>query len=114
MSDLIVLDKSNKHFSRFVELLRNQSEVRLVDIKRVVSRSSYYGVVIKKLVNMNQIMREINPKLFLAEPTFSVTKSRDVFTCVRRCELIQIESKPNFFTIRCKNEAETNPNPCNA
>jgi len=104
MTDLIILDKANRHFTKFMNLLKNQSEVRLVDLKKTVPRKSYYAIIVKKLHHLNEILREVNPKLYLAEPSLSVVGEETVFTCVKKCELIEIESKAGFFIIRCNNE----------
>ena len=105
---LVIIDKSGKPFARFVALLREQAEIRLPEIKKQIPRSRYYAAVVKKLAELNKLLRNIHPQLFLAEPSFSVTKSHDVYACVRRCDLIEIESKQYFFIIRWNNGK--NPN----
>ncbi len=98
---MIILDKANKHFTLLIELLRKDPEVNIIDIKKVIPRSTYYASVVRKLFYLNKIFRELDPELYLAEPSFSVTHSQSVFTCVKRCPLIQIESKEGYFLIRC-------------
>jgi hypothetical protein len=111
MQHVILLDKANKHFTRFIELLRTSPEVRIVDIKKVIPRSMYYGVVVRKLLDLNKALRGIRQDFYLAEPAFSVTGGNSVFTCVRRCAFIEIESKPGFFLIRCKDAPEKKDHP---
>ena len=116
MQQVIILDKATKHFTRFVDLLSKQPELKLIDIKNVIPRASYYSIVVRKLLQLNKILKEIHPDLYLAEPTFSVTRSNDVFTCVKRCELLEIESRQGYFLIRCKNATKNknNSTPCDA
>lgn len=104
MRDFVAIDKSNRHFSRVITLLMERPEVKLLEFKRVVPRSRWYAVVIKKLLQVNNLLREIDSKLYLAEPTFSITKTREVYTCIKRCDFIEIHSKPGYFIIRWNNE----------
>jgi len=86
-----------------MELLKANTEIRIKDVKKVVSHSSYYAIVIKKLYSINKILREIDPEFYLAEPSFSITQSKSVFTSLKRCEKIEIDTKSDFFILRCKN-----------
>ena len=115
MNKIIILERSNKHFSRFIELLKDKPDVKIKDVRKIVAHSSYYAFIIKKIYNLNEVLREINPKLYLAEPCFTVTPTKDVFTCLQRCKLIEIETKEHFFIIKCKNETQnkTHPDSCN-
>ncbi len=97
---MLILEKSNKHFSKFIELLKNQSELKINDVKKIVSHSSYYAIIIQKIYNINKILREFNPNIYLAEPTFSMTQSKQVFSSIKRCDLIEIETKQDFFIIK--------------
>jgi len=104
MQSIVIFERSSKHFSRFIDLLRSHSEVTIKDIKKIVSHSSYYAIIIKKVYSINKILREINPNLYLAEPSFSITLSKgNVYTSLKRCELIDIETRKDFFIVRCKN-----------
>lgn len=103
MDAIIVLDRSSKHFSKFMKLLKDQPELRIKDVKKAISHSSYYAIIIKKLYSINKILRDINPECYLAEPSFSITQSKKVFSSLKRCERIEIEIKSDFFVVRCKN-----------
>ncbi len=87
-----------------MNFLQSQSEIKIKDIKKVVSHSSYYTIIIQKLYNINTLLREINPKFYLAEPTFSITKTKKVFTSLKRCRFLEIDSNKNFFILKFKNE----------
>lgn len=100
METLIILEKSSKHFSRFLELLKSKPEVKIKDILRIVHRSSYYAIIIKKLYNFNQFLRELNPSFYLAEPCFIMSSERKVYTSLKRCDYVEISSNENFFVLR--------------
>ncbi len=89
-----------------MELLKAKPDVRIKDVRKIVAHSSYYAFIITKIYNLNEVLREINPTLYLAEPCFSVTSTKDVFTSLKRCKLIEIEAKEHFFILRCKNETK--------
>ncbi|MBI4017012.1 MAG: hypothetical protein HY363_04960 [Candidatus Aenigmarchaeota archaeon] len=100
MNVVFLLEKSSKHFNRFIELLRSQSKVKIKDVKKVCSRSSYYFVIINRLYSINKALREVHPDLYLAEAALSTTEAKEVFTALKKCDLIQIESKEGFFILR--------------
>jgi len=108
MPTLIVLEKSSKHFSRFMELLKANSEVRIKDVQRLVHRSSYYAIIIKKLYDFNRFLRELNPAFYLAEPCFIIYSNRKVYNSIKRCSLVEIESKDNFFVLRFNDDGLKN------
>lgn len=103
MQAIVILDKSSKHFSKFIELLKANTELKIKDVKKIVSHSTYYAIVIKKLYSINKLLREIDPDFYLAEPSFSITKSKSVFASLKRCEKIEIDAKEDFFILRCNN-----------
>jgi len=105
MPIIVILEKTNRHFSKFLELLRTQPEIRANDLRAIVARSSYYCIILKKLCTLNKWLKEIQPQLYVAEPSFVMTKSKDVFNALRKCELLEIESKPDIFVLRFKDEA---------
>jgi len=109
MEFAIFLERSNKYFSKLIELLKKEPEVRLRDVKKTVSHSSYYALILNKIYFINKFMRDINPNLFLAEPHFEVTQNKTVFTALRRCELIEIETREQYFILRVKNEKSKMP-----
>lgn len=86
-----------------MQLLKDQREVKIKDVKKVIARSTYYSLVIKRVYRINKVLREIDPKLYLAEPTFSIA-SKEVFASIKRCELIELDMKHDFFILRCKGE----------
>jgi hypothetical protein len=100
MAPFVVLDRSNKHFSRFIDLLREREHVRVKDMKKLVSHSSYYGMILKKVCSLNELMRELCPKFYIAEPAFDVTESKEVFTALKRCPNLVIEARKEFFLLR--------------
>ncbi len=100
MEPFVVLDRSNKHFSRFMDLLKEQEHVRIKDVKKIVTHSSYYGVILKKVCGLNEVMRELSPKFYIAEPAFDVTESKEVFTALKRCPNLVIEARKEFFLLR--------------
>ena len=115
MQPVFLLEKTSKHFSRMIELIRNQSEIKIKDVKKICSRSSYYAIIITRLYSINKILREINPKLYLAEPGFSITNTKNVFTTLKRCDLIEIESKQDYYLLRYKDgKNQDNSSPRNA
>ncbi|VVB81990.1 Uncharacterised protein [uncultured archaeon] len=111
MQTLIVLEKSSKHFSRFLELLKSNSEVRVKDVQRLVHRSSYYAIIIKKLYDFNRFLRELNPSFYLAEPYFIIYSNRKVYSSLKRCSLVEIESKEDFFVLRFNDELKNTIHP---
>ncbi len=108
MQTVVILDRSSKHFSRFLGLLKNQQEIRIKDVKKLVAHSSYYAMILKKMFGINKLLKEINPAFYLAEPTFDVTPGKDVFTVLKRCPSLVIEEKHGFFLLRCTNEQPQN------
>lgn len=102
MEVIICFERSNKYFSKFIDILRQTPQVRIKHIKSIVSHSSYYAYILKKVCSINKILREINPNVYLAEPHFDITKSNDVFTALKRCDRIEIELKKDFFLVRWK------------
>src|SRR3990167_8074985 len=61
MQTLIVLEKSSKHFCRFMELLKSKPEIKVKDVQKIVHRASYYAIIIQKLYDFNKFLRELNP-----------------------------------------------------
>ena len=86
---VVILDRPSKHFSKFLNLLKENDEIRIKDLKRVVSHSSYYDVVIDRLCDLNKVLRNIHSDFYLAEPNFNRESTR-VFTALRKC--VNIES----------------------
>jgi len=89
MTTTIILEKNNKHFSKFMNLLMKEPEINIKDIKKTISHSSYYDIVIKKIFHINKILQEIHPLLYLAQPHFN-TQTEKVYTALKRCPLKQI------------------------
>lgn len=103
MQQVVIFERSSKHFSRFIDLLKTQAEISIKDVKKLCSHSSYYAIIIRKLYSINNILREINPNVYLAEPHFTLTPSKDqVLTSLKRCELIDIDARKEFFIVRLK------------
>lgn len=101
-SGMVLVEKTNRHFSKFMDALKNQPVIKINDLKTLVARSSFQAVIIKKIYWMNKSLRQVNPNWYLAEPTFSITASKDVFASLKRCDLLEIETKHDFFLLRFK------------
>jgi len=94
-----ILDRPSKHFSKFMNLLKEKNEIRIKDLKRVVTHSSYYDVVIDRLCDLNKVLRNKHSDLYLAEPNFNRESNR-VFTALKKCVHIErIESEGKAFII---------------
>lgn len=98
---VIVERRASFHFSKFLDLLKTEPEIKIKDVKKLVSHSSYYAIVIRKLYNFNTLLRELNSEFYLAKPSFSMA-DKTVFSAVKRCPLIEIESRKDFFILRFK------------
>jgi hypothetical protein len=97
---IVILDRPSKHFSKFMDLLAEKHEIRIKDLKRVVTHSSYYDVVIDRLCDLNKVLRNIRPDFYLAEPDFN-RESNKVFTALKRCVNIDtIEPEGKCFIIK--------------
>ena len=97
---VIILERSSKHFSRLMELLSKEPIVKIKDVKKLLSHSSYYAIIMKKLYSLNKLLEEINPKLYLAKPDFEITQNKEVYNSLKRCELVEIENRKEFFILR--------------
>ena len=115
METVIILERSSKHFSRFIDVLRTQDVINIKDVKKLVSHSTYYGLIIKRVFALNKILRDLHPDFYLVEPTFTVNHSKEVFTGLKRCKHIVIEAKQDFFILRYPNDSKekNHPNPRN-
>ncbi len=98
MEIIVFLEKNSKHFTKFMELVRNNPEIKIKEVKKIVSHSSY-TIIIKKLYSINKHLREIDNRFYLAEPSFSIAQS-SVFTSLKRCNLVKIESKQDFYILK--------------
>jgi len=103
----VIIEKTNQNFSTFIELLKSQAEIRQVEIVKRLSRSSYYGVIMKRVFNINKVLRELDPALYLAEPSLSISQTNCVFTSIKRCPLIEIEARKEVYIVRCKHGKES-------
>lgn len=106
MEIVVIIEKTNQNFSTFIELLRSQAEIRQVDIVKRLSRSSYYGVIMKRVFNINKVLRNLDPALYLAEPSLSISPTNCVFNSIKRCPLIEIEARKEVYIVRCKHGKE--------
>ncbi len=106
MEVMILIEKTGKHFTRFMKMLQERREIRATEIIRAMPRSSYYATLLSRVLKINAALREIDSRLFLAEPYFSVANRKQVFTSIRKCELIEIDTIGEFFVVRCKHEKE--------
>ena len=102
MAIIVIIEKTNHSFSRFVDLLKSRDEVRQAEVYKVVARSSYFGVIMKRVFNLNKVLREIDSNLFFAEPSFSISSTDAVYASIKKCPLIEIESRKEAFIVRCK------------
>ena len=100
METTIILERSSKHFMRFMKLLSENNELRIKDVKKVISQSSYYAIVLRKIYKLNNLLRKINPNFYLAEPHFIFQGDRKVYTALKRCKLVEIDIKKEFFILK--------------
>jgi len=97
---VVILDRPSKHFSKFMQVLIEKDEIRIKDLKRVVTHSSYYDVVIDRLCDLNKVLRSVHPDFYLAEPNFN-RESNKVFTGLKKCVNIEtIEPAEKCFIIK--------------
>ena len=106
MGAIIILERSSKHFARFMELLSKEPTVRIKDVRKIISHSSYYAIIMKKLYALNKLLEEINPEFYLAKPDFDMTKTKEIYTALKKCELVKIELRKDFFILRYPNETK--------
>lgn len=99
---IVLLEKTNRHFSKFLELMKTRADIRTNDLRAMFARSSYYCIILKKVYTLNAWLKTIHPQFYVAEPSFHTTKSKEVFTSLKKCELLEIESLPDFFVLRFK------------
>ena len=111
MKIVVILERSNKNFSRFIELIKNQQEIRQLDITQRLPRSSYYGLIMKRVFAINKALKKLDPYLYLAEPSFQVSQTNHVYTSIRRCPSIEIESKKETFIVRCNHGKKSKEHP---
>jgi len=102
METVIIVEKSSKHFATFMSLLQENPIIRIKELKKKIPRSSYYCVLIQRIFSLNKILRELNPDIYLAEPYFDIAHNKEVFTVLKKCDAIQIESKKHHYIIRMK------------
>lgn len=110
MEIIVIIEKTSQNFSMFIDLLKNQAEIRQNEITKRLSRASYFGVIMKRVFNINKALREFDSALYLAEPSFSISPTNSVFTSIKRCPLIEIESKKEVYVVRCKHGRENKDN----
>lgn len=101
---IVIIERPSKHFTKFLNLLTKENEINIKDLKKIISHSSYYSVVIERLCNINKAIREIHPDLYLAEPNFH-RESKKILTSIKKCGYAKIEQREGCFIVKYKNAA---------
>lgn len=100
MKHTYILKRRNKNISKFFELFENEHIIKLKDIKRAVSSSSFYKCVLKEVFELNKAVKRINPELEFIRPAFKQeTEKGQVFQALELQNEFQVSHDESFIYI---------------
>jgi len=93
------IERERNHLTRFFELFQDKQEITVNEIKKVIARSSYYGIVLKKIYEINEIISEMEPGVELFKQTLSKDEHGKVRQSIRKDPRVNIKLLPRFVII---------------
>ncbi len=104
---ILIERKRGKQFTRFIELFKNRAEIPIKEVRAKISKSSYYDFILNRIYDLNETIRNIDPKLeAFITPILSNNNGKIIQTFKRNCNIEIVDHDPNFFYLRIKTNGE--------
>jgi hypothetical protein len=101
MEVLILLKRRGNNLSRFFELFEKESVISIKEIKRKTSSSTFYKIILKEILSINEAVKTIEPALEFMRPVFrQESKDGPVFHALERAVNVSIDHDERFFFLR--------------
>ena len=102
----IAIEKRGKNLVRFFEIISKQTEVLDKELKKKVSKSSYYKVVLAEVYKINQLIRHFEPNSYFCMPDLHKDQNGNVLKTLKRNPNIEIEDFNGFYLLKFNDHGE--------
>jgi len=103
MKYYIVIEKRKKNLDKFFELFSKNPEVSISDIKKKVSKSSFYKLVLEKIYELNDLVNYFEPRATMFESSIYKDQSNKVYQSFKINPKVKIQDYKGFFILEIEN-----------
>jgi len=107
MEYYLAIEKRKNNLDKFFELFSKQPVVTIKELKSKVSKSSFYKIVLKKIFDINELLKYFDPNLSFCEPSFYKDQNENIYQAFKRNPNIEIIDHKDFYILKvCANGRE--------